>query len=59
MKRARRHYGVGLSIPFREGTDPEEKAWIDDFDNSKYCEGRVKWLIAKASSLSLKISHNC
>jgi hypothetical protein len=48
MKRARRHYGIGLGIQFREGTDPEELAYIDDFE-VKMCRGRVKWLIAKAS----------
>jgi hypothetical protein len=48
MKRARRHYGIGVNITFREGTDPEERAYIDDF-NSKMCSGRVDWLIAKAS----------
>lgn len=49
MKRARRHYGFGLCIPFREGIDPEERASIDDFDDLKYCCGRVEWVIAKAS----------
>jgi len=49
MKRARRHYGIGLCFRFREGTDPEELAYIDEFDNIKMCRGRVRWLIAKAS----------
>ena len=49
MKRARRHYGFGLNIPFREGIDPEERAFIGDFDDLKYCRGRVRWVIAKAS----------
>ena len=48
MKRARRHYGVGLNDQFREGTDPEELGYIDEFD-VKMCRGRVEWLIAKAS----------
>jgi hypothetical protein len=47
MKRARRHYGIGLRLPFRENKDPEEKASIDDFYNEKYCLGRVQWLISK------------
>jgi hypothetical protein len=48
MKRARRHYGIEVGFYFREGTDPEELAYIDDFD-VKRCDGRVAWLIAKAS----------
>ncbi|KAH8762343.1 Hsp70 family protein-like protein [Hyaloscypha finlandica] len=40
MKRARRHYGIGLCFRFREGTDPEELAYIDEFDNIKMCRGR-------------------
>lgn len=47
MKQSRRHYGVGLSMPFREGTDPEENSYFDDFHNQKYCRCRVKWLISK------------
>ncbi len=39
----------GLSCAFRQGTDPEELAYIDDFDNSKLCSGRIEWMIAKAS----------
>lgn len=50
IKRARRHYGYSISMPFREGTDPEELGWISDFNDVKYCRGRVKWLIAKASN---------
>ena len=53
MKRARRHYGIGVDKSFREGKDPEEKGYVDDFDN-KYCQGRVEWLIAKASNISLQ-----
>jgi hypothetical protein len=49
MKRARRHYGIGVGKKFREGTDPEELAYIDEFGNIKMCHGRVAWLIAKAS----------
>jgi hypothetical protein len=47
MKQARRHYGVALGMPFREGKDPEEKAYIREFDDEKYCNGRMKWLISK------------
>jgi hypothetical protein len=48
IKRARRHYGFSISKLFREGIDPEETAYIHDFDDLKYCGGRVEWLIAKA-----------
>lgn len=48
MKRARRHYGFKIASPFREGIDPEDNAFIRNFDGWKYCEGRVEWLIAKA-----------
>ena len=57
MKRARRHYGIGISFAFREGKDPEELAYLDDFD-IKYCSGRVEWLIAKASGLLLQQAFN-
>ena len=50
MKRARRHYGFKIAMPFREGIDPEDNAFIRNFDGLKYCEGRVEWLIAKASN---------
>jgi len=49
MKRARRHYGIGISLPFREGTDPEKLAYFDELYNAKFCQGRLQWLIAKAS----------
>jgi hypothetical protein len=47
MKQSRRHYGIGVNVPFREGKDPEEKSYFDDFNNEKYCRDRVKWLISK------------
>jgi hypothetical protein len=47
MKRARRHYGIGLGLLFRENKDPEENSYTSDFDNQKYCSGRVNWLISK------------
>jgi hypothetical protein len=49
MKRARRHYGAGLALAFRDGIDPEELSFHDEFDNSKWCGGRIRRLIAKAS----------
>ncbi|OBT74750.1 hypothetical protein VF21_06621 [Pseudogymnoascus sp. 05NY08] len=47
MKRSRRHYGVGLNMPFREGKDPEGKSFRDRFEDQKYCLDRVEWLISK------------
>ncbi|KAH8650615.1 Hsp70 family protein-like protein [Tricladium varicosporioides] len=51
MKQSRRHYGIGLSLPFREGRDPEEKAFLSRFNNMKYCRHRVKWLISKGDKI--------
>jgi hypothetical protein len=53
MKQSRRHYGIALSLPFRKGKDPKERAFQDDFYDKKYCRGRVEWLISKVCS-----SHN-
>lgn len=50
MKQSRRHYGVGLNMPFREGKDPEEKSFLNDFNDRKYCCHRVRWLISKVCS---------
>lgn len=50
VKRARKHYGVGLNMPFREGKDPEEKAYVSRCDDQRYCRDRIKWLIAKVCS---------
>jgi hypothetical protein len=47
MKRARRHYGFKLGKRFREGQDPKDSAYLDDFD-IKYCGTRIQWTIAKA-----------
>jgi hypothetical protein len=49
-KRARRHYGFRCGMLFREGIDPEDRAYIRDFDDLKCCGGRVEWLVAKASN---------
>ncbi|KAK7526421.1 hsp70-like protein [Phyllosticta citriasiana] len=43
---ARRHYGFGVSLPFREGKDPPEDAWYDD-EGDKMCYRRVHWLVRK------------
>jgi hypothetical protein len=49
MKHVRRHYGIELSMPFREGIDPEKKHFFDRMDNMKRCD-RMEWLISKASN---------
>jgi hypothetical protein len=50
MKKCRRHYGVLLSLPFREGIDPIEKRYTDKYSGKKYCFDRIEWLISKVSS---------
>jgi hypothetical protein len=50
MKHVRRHYGIELTMPFREGIDPEEKHFFDRMDNGKRCRRRMEWLISKASN---------
>ncbi len=47
MKQARRHYGIAVAMPFRQGKDLEETAYIDDFRDTKYCKDRIKWMISK------------
>jgi hypothetical protein len=47
VKYARRHYGYALSVAFREGVDPKERSYEDNFNEKKYCTGRMEWLISK------------
>ncbi|KAL3421237.1 hsp70 protein [Phlyctema vagabunda] len=51
MKQSRRHYGISISMPFREGKDPEEYSYISDFENEKYCRHRIDWLISKGDKI--------
>jgi hypothetical protein len=46
-KRCRRYYGVTHGSIFREGIDPEERAYIDRWDGVKRCSGKMTWLIQK------------
>lgn len=46
-KRCRRYYGVAHGSSFREGIDPEERAYTHPWDGSKRCSGRMTWLIQK------------
>lgn len=49
VKHARRHYGIVVHMPFREGIDPEDKAFTSPWDNTKRCNDRMIWLISKVS----------
>ncbi|EEP81902.1 conserved hypothetical protein [Uncinocarpus reesii 1704] len=46
-RRCRRHYGIAFCLPFREGIDSEENAFVCDLDGIKYTRNRVKWMIHK------------
>jgi hypothetical protein len=50
VKHARRHYGIALSMVFREGIDPESLSFVDSWDNTRRCEDRMEWIISKVSS---------
>jgi len=56
MKHARRHYGFSVGFPFREDKDPEAKAYTEEFENEKYCRGRMDWLISKVCSEVVALS---
>ncbi|TAQ85429.1 hypothetical protein B7494_g6250 [Chlorociboria aeruginascens] len=51
MKQARRHYGFSWGLPFREGKDAEKNAYIESFTDTKYCGGRINWVIAKGEAV--------
>jgi hypothetical protein len=51
IKYARRHYGVDVGMPFREGIDPEHLRYTENARNKDYCRDRMKWIISKASLL--------
>lgn len=57
MKHARKHYGIALGFPFREGIDPKEYAYPDSLDNEKRCRNRMEWLISKASHYDALKNH--
>ena len=50
-KQARRHYGVGVGMPFRAGVDNEKDSYICNIYNAKYCRYRVDWAIAKVDRM--------
>lgn len=49
IKKARRHYGVGLSRMFEEGVDPESLGFISEWDGSKRCANTIEWMVSKVS----------
>ncbi|PMD34535.1 Hsp70 family protein-like protein [Hyaloscypha variabilis F] len=51
IKYVRRHYGVGLSMPFREGIDPEHLRYTEYARNEDYCRGRMTWIISKGEKI--------
>jgi len=51
IKQSRKHYGFSCNDYFREGIDPEEKAYTSVFYNKKFCSGRVTWLIHKGDEI--------
>ncbi|KAH9223806.1 Hsp70 family protein-like protein [Leptodontidium sp. 2 PMI_412] len=52
IKKARRHYGIGLNCRFKEGVDPESLGFIDEWDGSKLCMNRIAWLVSKGENVS-------
>ncbi|TGO59585.1 hypothetical protein BCON_0043g00440 [Botryotinia convoluta] len=51
-KRLRRHYGISLQLPFREGIDSEKDSCIDSWGDEKMCIHRMKWLILKGTEIT-------
>jgi len=38
-------------MKFREGIDPEEKAFYKEMDGSKWCNDRMQWVAKRVSSV--------
>ncbi|KAF7896081.1 hypothetical protein EAF00_006096 [Botryotinia globosa] len=51
-KQLRRHYGICLGLPFREGIDSEEDSYIDPWNDEKMCGQRMRWLILKGTEIT-------
>ncbi|KAF2084380.1 actin-like ATPase domain-containing protein [Saccharata proteae CBS 121410] len=47
QRKARRHYGFSCAMPFREGIDDERDAFFGIFENQKYCNQRIEWVVHK------------
>lgn len=58
IKHARRHYGIDLSMNFRESVDPESRSYLSKLDNRKLCSGRMRWFISKACNAPLVMPCN-
>jgi hypothetical protein len=57
VRLARRHYGYGVSLAFREGVDDENDSHYSRWDASKRCGTRVQWFLAKVLPMLLLSSH--
>ncbi|KIX10397.1 uncharacterized protein Z518_01479 [Rhinocladiella mackenziei CBS 650.93] len=55
---AKRHYGWCWGEPFREGIDDENDAYIDEFDQRKYCADRMHWTVSKGQELDRNFKLN-
>ncbi|KAF7191493.1 Heat shock protein SSA4 [Pseudocercospora fuligena] len=51
-KRCRRHYGISLGLPFREGVDPQDLAYVDTWTGEKRCSKRMIWLFNKGEDIT-------
>jgi hypothetical protein len=51
-RRCRRHYGIRLRMPFREGIDPEDRAQYDEYSGQKMCKNRMVWCFGKVRMTS-------
>ncbi|OJD36554.1 hsp70 family protein [Diplodia corticola] len=50
-RQARRHYGYSASMVFRQGIDPQSKAYFDKFDGVKLCQDRLSWVLEKGQMI--------
>lgn len=48
-RKARRHYGYEIGMPFRDAIDPYSKRYKDDWTGKNYCCGRMDWVVRKVS----------
>ncbi|KAF4536091.1 Heat shock protein HSP73 [Lasiodiplodia theobromae] len=49
---ARRHYGYHVGKTFRQGIDPERKAYFCEFDGTKRCRDRADWALQKGQMMN-------
>ncbi|KAH8817272.1 hypothetical protein F5884DRAFT_246530 [Xylogone sp. PMI_703] len=48
----RRHYGITMGRPFKNGIDDEKNAYIDMYTGNKYCAGYMNWKIEKGAEIN-------